>query len=256
MGIRDKFERLYLKMQKIIAPSLKYSQTIYEDILWAHSNNIHRWLDLGSGHKLLPPWRLEQERLLVKRPELLIGLDYDYGSLKKHRSIRHCIRGDISRLPFLKESFDLITSNMVFEHLKNPEKQLEEIFRNLQPGGLLIFHTPNLLGYDTALTQLITGHLKAKLIWFLQARKEEDVFPTYYRINTEKVIKRVAERVGFQVKGIKLIVSTAQFIMLPPVAILELILIRLLMTRLGRPFRTNIIAILKKPKDLLDDGLA
>jgi hypothetical protein len=45
-------------------------------------------------------------------------------------------------------------------------------------------------------------------------------------------------------------------VMIPPLVIPELLLIRLLMTRLGKPFRNNIIATLKKPNDIMQaDGL-
>lgn len=246
MGIRKNFNRFYWKVQKIIAPSLKYSQAIYEEVLGAHLNGVSRWLDLGCGHHLLSPWRLEQERSLVKRARLLVGLDYDHYSLKKHKTIGLRIRGDISHLPFSDEVFELVTSNMVLEHLQNPEKQLQEIFRILKPGGLFIFHTQNLLGYTTLFSRILPMSLKEKLIMFLENRKEEDVFPTYYKINTIRDINNIADISGFQVNKIMFIVSDAESIMLPPIMILELLLIRVLMTRFGRPFRPNIIAVLKK----------
>ena len=237
----------YRNAQKIIAPSLKYSQTIYEEFLFSHSNNVSKWLDLGCGHQLLPPWRLDQERSLAARPHLLLGLDYDYNSLRNHKTIKHLIRGDISRLPFPSETFDLVTSNMVFEHLSDPESQLSEILRVLKPSGSLVFHTPNSISYGTILAKATPETLKAEVIWFLQHRKEEDVFPTYYRVNTERTIRKLAERVGFKVAKLRLIVSSAEFVMIPPLVIVELLLIRLLMMPFARRFRTYIIAVLTKP---------
>ncbi len=246
MDIRRACFNFYWKAQKIIAPSLKYSQTIYEEVLFSHSNNISKWLDLGCGHQLLPPWRIDHERLLVARPHLLVGLDYDYNSLRNHKTIKHLIRGDISRLPFTSDSFDLVTSNMVFEHLSDPESQLREIFRVLKPSGSLVFHTPNSMSYSVILAKAIPETLKAEFIWFLQHRKEEDVFPVYYRVNTERTVQKLAERVGFEVATLRLIVSSAQFVMIPPLVIVELLLIRLLMMPFARRFRTNIIAVLTK----------
>jgi ubiquinone/menaquinone biosynthesis C-methylase UbiE len=248
MDIRRACENFYWKAQKILVPSLKYSQTIYEEFLLSYSSKVGRWLDLGCGHQLLPPWRLDQEHSLAAKPHLLIGLDYDYKSLRNHKTIKHLIQGDISSLPFASETFDLITANMVFEHLNDPQKQLSEIFRILKPGGSLVFHTPNSMSYGTFLAKAIPETLKLKMIWFLQHRKEEDVFPTYYRFNTEKGIRKLAERVGFKIGALRLIVSSAQFVMIPPLVIFELLLIRLLMMPFARCFRTNIIACLIKPK--------
>lgn len=247
MTFREVCFSFYWKAQKIIVPLLKYSQTIYEDVLFSNSNNVEKWLDLGCGHQLLPSWRCENERYLVGKPSLFVGLDYDYYSLRNHKTIQVLVRGDISRLPFPSEAFDLVTSNMVFEHLSDPENQLKEILRILKPGGSLIFHTPNFMGYGTVLAVIIPESLKAKVIRFLQQRNDEDIFPTYYRINTERKIRKLAESVGFKVAKLRLIVSSAQLVMVPPLVIIELLFIRFLMTNIARRFRTNIIAVLTKP---------
>lgn len=46
--------------------------------------------------------------------------------------------GDAHCLPFKDNSFDIVTSFEVFEHLKNPFIALKEISRVLKPGGYLI----------------------------------------------------------------------------------------------------------------------
>jgi len=176
MDIRKACFTFYWKVRGIIAPSLKYSQTIFEDVLFSHSNNVSKWLDLGCGHQLLPPWRLDQERSLAARPNLLVGVDYDYNSLSTHKTIKHRVQGDISQLPFHSEAFDLVTSNMVFEHLSDPERQLQEIHRVLKPGGSLVFHTPNLTSYGTIAAKAVPEKLKAKIIWFLQGRGKRMFF--------------------------------------------------------------------------------
>ena len=83
------------------------------------------------------------QRSLVKLPNLVIDLDYDYLSLVKHKTIKNLVCGDINHLPFPNNLFDLVTANMVFEHLNNPQQSLNEISRVLKIGGKLIFHTPN-----------------------------------------------------------------------------------------------------------------
>ena len=244
---RDVFYKIYWKIESIITPKLKYSQDIYEEILKEYFQSNYVWLDLGCGHQLLPPWRHEEEKNLVKKIKTIIGLDYDFNSLLKHRTVNNRIRGDISMLPFFDNSFDLITSNMVFEHIKYPEVQLKEIFRILKPGGKLIFHTPNTLGYSTFIAWLIPEMIKSKLVFLLQGRIEEDVFPAYYKINSKSKIEKIAKLVGFNIKNIKMICSSANFVIIPPIVILELLIIRLLMTKVLKNLRTNIIAILEKP---------
>lgn len=243
---KQKYYNIYWKLQSIIAPTLRYSQSIYEDVLIEHCKDNYRWLDLGCGHHLLPAWRLEQEKILIEKAKLVVGIDYDFRSLRKHETIKNIVRGDIGKLPFPNNTFDLITSNMVFEHLDNPEQQLTEIARVLTKGGKLIFHTPNNCGYSTLLARMIPDIIKDKLVLFLQGRAEEDIFPAYYRINSPSKIKKIASSSGLNVVKIKMICSSAQFIMIPPFVIPELIWIRFLMSRIGESMRTNIIAIMEK----------
>ncbi len=245
MNYRDLCFSFYWKMQSLITPTLKYSQSIYEETLFQIEKKDCLWLDLGCGHQILPSWRHEKERELIAN-KVVVGLDYDYESLKRHESITNRVRGDVSSLPFADNSFDLITANMVFEHLDNPEKQLKEILRALKPGGTLLFHTPNALGYGTILARLIPESIKQKAVYLLEKREENDIVPTFYRINSINKIKKITSSIGFDIKKIKLIVSTAECIIVPPLAILELLFIRLLMTSWFRPFRTNIIAICEK----------
>lgn len=245
---RELLFKIYWKIQSVIAPGLKSSQKIYEEVL---NENIDeslklKWLDLGCGHQVLPQWMLDQEKSLVKKAKLIVGVDYDFLSLTKHETIKNKLRGDIAQLPFPDNTFDLVTSNMVFEHLNCPEKQLKEICRVLSKGGKLIFHTPNKLSYATLLARMLPDCIKPKLVYILQNRKEEDVFPAFYRINSISQIHKTAKLVGFNVLKIKLLCSSAQFVVLPPLAVLELIYIRLLMFKAGRLLRTNIIAILEK----------
>jgi ubiquinone/menaquinone biosynthesis C-methylase UbiE len=45
------------------------------------------------------------------------------------------VRGDVSKLPLTDNTFDLVTSNKVFEHLQEPHIQMTEIFRVLSRAG-------------------------------------------------------------------------------------------------------------------------
>lgn len=45
---------------------------------------------------------------------------------------------DGEKLPFADETFDLIYSRQVFEHIRHPDRVAAEVFRVLRPGGLFI----------------------------------------------------------------------------------------------------------------------
>jgi len=219
---------------------------LYKDTLKSYIKKDMVWLDLGCGHHILPAWHLKEEKELVKKSKRIVGLDYTMDSLLKHESIDLKVRGDITSLPFDDNSFDIITSNMVIEHLKDPLVQFKEIARILKPGGIFIFHTPNKYGYPNILARFIPESLKNKAIYLLQGRIEDDVFDTYYRANSRDQITRLAQAADLKIEKIRMLVSSAQFIVIPPLVILELLWIRLLMTSPFRSLRTNIITVLKK----------
>jgi len=50
---------------------------------------------------------------------------------------------DNESLPFENDFFDEVYSNNIFEHLKNPNSVLVEMFRVLKPGGKFILYTDN-----------------------------------------------------------------------------------------------------------------
>jgi len=246
MSLRDALFKIYWRLQRTIAPGLKSSQFAYEEELSRRVGRDVRWLDLGCGHAVLPSWRQQAEQHLVERCGVLVGMDFDLPSLKAHRTIRRRVRGEIGRLPFESGSFDLVTMNMVVEHLNDPLAQFQEVHRVLAPGGVLIFHTPNALSYAVMAARLIPDGIKTKLVSLLEGRREEDIFRTHYRANTEGAIGQIAAVSGFHIADLRMVVTDAVFATVPPLALFELIWLRILMTQPLRSWRTNLVATLKK----------
>jgi ubiquinone/menaquinone biosynthesis C-methylase UbiE len=246
MDIKKILLKNYMMTAKVLVPTLRYSQYLYEDVLNSYVNHERTWLDLGCGRQILPEWRFKEEGDLVNKCRVLVGIDSDFPSLKQNKSLVNKLRGDISNLPFKKDSFNLLTANMVVEHLKTPNVIFKEINRVLKPGGIFIFHTPNALSYLGILGKLIPNILKNKITFFLEGRRKKDVFRTYYKVNTKGNIIRLAKETGFQILKIRMIVTSAQFAVIPPLMLMELIWIKILMTKPLEPLRTNIITVLRK----------
>ena len=74
--------------------------------------------------------------------------------------VRHGV--DLSRpLPFADESFDLVYSIEVIEHLEAHALVIAESARVLRPGGYLLFTTPNTHRLDSRVKHLLTGMANA-----------------------------------------------------------------------------------------------
>jgi SAM-dependent methyltransferase len=238
--------RGYWRLRSIIAPSLRYSQETYEQILDEHVTAGSTWLELGCGHQILPPWRADRERQLVARCKTVIGIDRDVRAMRGHGCISHRIGADLARLPVKDETFDLITANMVVEHLENPSALFQEVRRVLKADGLFIFHTPNALGYATVLARLVPRPVKLEFLRLFEGRPGEDVYPAFYRANTSRRIRRLSQSSGLEIQEIRMLPTDAVCARVLPLAALELVVIRLLMAKRLEALSGNLIGIMRK----------
>ncbi len=241
---------LYYKLRDALVPGLNNSQYEYRDILCKVITKETRWLDLGCGHEFFPGWMNEGSEVgkeLVKNCGQVVGIDCDVPSVKNNHFIQRRLVGDGGFLPFKANSFNLITANMVVEHIEYPDQVLGEIRRVLKPGGMFIFHTPNFLNYMTMMAALLPNGLKLSLIRILEGREEHDIFPTFYRLNTPKAVKEYADKQHLTVQQLVLTKTSAETIMLGPVVVVELLLTKLCEWSVLKNFRSILIGILRKP---------
>jgi SAM-dependent methyltransferase len=106
-----------------------------------------RWLDAGCGRRLLGRDLESLENELVSSARSVVGVDLDVAHLRKHLNISRRACASLHSLPFPDGTFDLITCNMVVEHLPEPLPVFREITRLLAPGVALMVHTSNTRNY-------------------------------------------------------------------------------------------------------------
>jgi 2-polyprenyl-3-methyl-5-hydroxy-6-metoxy-1,4-benzoquinol methylase len=246
--LRSRMFEFYWTMESIVTPGLNNSQHAYKDTLAATIRPEQRLLDLGCGHQLLPEWMpqaMQDAAAIITPAKQVVGLDRDYASLARHTMFRDKVCAELHQLPFADTVFDVVTANMVMEHVEHPPIMLAEIWRVLKPGGIFLFHTPNKNGYSSLVTHLMPKQVIPWLSGFLLGREAEDVYPTFYRLNTREAISNAAHESGLQLADFTYLESSAQARMLGPFVVLELLLIKVLRHRAFSAWRTNIIAILQ-----------
>jgi len=92
--------------------------------------------------------------LLGTRGFRIVGIDYSEEMLRfaQQRFIAfdgaHFCRADAESLPFASASFDHVVCLGVFEYLSTYEHCLEEIYRVLRPGGVVIISVPTRVSLD------------------------------------------------------------------------------------------------------------
>lgn len=102
--------------------------------------------------------------------------------------------GDLGRLPFRDNTFSLVFSRSVFEHLTEPDQVMEEIRRTLKPGGCCVILTPNRYDYSSVVAQLTPQRFHAWFVNRVYGSRTYDTFPTVYRANTPGYFETIAAK--------------------------------------------------------------
>jgi ubiquinone/menaquinone biosynthesis C-methylase UbiE len=176
-------------------PGWRSSGEQLEALVRSHISADSQVLDLGCG-------RGGVVELFWREVKLAVGLDPDVTSLAEHRARgMPVIRGRGENLPFAGESFDLIVSLWVLEHLERPDTVFREVSRVLKPGGHFVFLTPNLRNPLLLMNRLAKAlpQLQRRIVPRLYGRVEADTFPVRYRANTGTAIRELATSCGLDV---------------------------------------------------------
>ena len=238
---------MYRALARRIIPGVRPSQRAYHDCLEAALTPGCDWLDLGCGHQIMPPWVGADEALLVGKCRSVTGLDLDFPSLQKNRIFAGRVAlADLAYIPFADQSFDLVTANMVVEHLGEPLRVLQEVRRVLRPGGRFLYHTPNRNAPALRIAAHTPDAVKKSIVWVLEQRAEEDVFPTFYRMNTVEDVTSLAQQAGLRVQRLDQITSSAMTFLLGPLALPEILFIRMIQAERFRNLRPNLLVTLEK----------
>jgi SAM-dependent methyltransferase len=153
-------------------------------------------LNLGAGRGAniladLSPFRRQIQRF-KGRAKIVIGADVDSAINENPDLDEACVIGPDGRLPIPDHTIDIIVSDHVFEHVKQPSLLASELERVLKPGGWLCARTPNKWGYIGIATRAIPNSAHVGILRRLQPnRKSEDVFPTHYRMNTRRALRKL-----------------------------------------------------------------
>ncbi len=247
--MRSGLTKIYGWLASRITPGIRNSQYAYLEALERHVPGRSVWLDVGCGHHVVPDWMSidPDRRTRLLAAATLVGVDLDLPSLRKNEEHDWLVFGRIDPLPFADATFDLVTANMVAEHLDDPVAGLASVRDVLRPGGTFVFHTPNLRSPLARLSSWLPQWIKNPLILLLEGRHEDDVFPTRYRLNTEAAVRTVAREAGLDVVELEHVETTATTSRLGPLSVFELLWIRLLRRPTLACLRTNLVVVLSRP---------
>jgi SAM-dependent methyltransferase len=172
----------------------------YATLIAEHLTPESRWLDAGAGSRILEDDLDDLENWLVRQSGMTIGMDV---RITRHLNLRTLVGGSIYDLPFADGSLDLVTCNVVMEHLDEPARAVAEIARVLVRGGALIINTPNLWNYgvlaNAVLSKVLPERLRLRMVRASDSREPEDIFPVRYRANTLRQLSAISTASGLKV---------------------------------------------------------
>lgn len=162
-------------------------------------------LDLGCGRGEFMDMEKPGDEIRAKlrnyrgNVKKVIGIDVDPAG-KVNPSIDEFRLIEIGKpWPIEDSSIDFVVSDYVLEHLEDPDFFFSELNRVVKKGGRACFRTVNSWGYVAFAARLIPNRFHAKVTGAVQDhRKEEDVFPTFYRCNTRRSLKSILLKYGFK----------------------------------------------------------
>ncbi len=173
--MKNYYNQAYFNKRDLL--SLHVAESI---VLFINSHSLKRVLDMGCGTGRLVKYFRDQGFTAY-------GCDKESVAIMCARKInvpRSIRKASAIKLPFKKNSFDLVTSIHVIEHLSKPEmkKFLTETYRILTPKGFIFLIAPNF----GSLLRIIQGKS-----WF----GYED--PTHIRFDTAQSIENLLRKHGF-----------------------------------------------------------
>jgi len=238
------------RLQRRILSHLRWNQEIWGETIKEYLTEPVRWLDAGCGWRLLGKDLERLENELVSRAGRAVGVDLDLPHLRKHVNMSRLACASLGSLPFFDASFDLVTCNMVLEHLPAPVTVFQEMSRVLAPGGVLMVHTPNTHNYLVFANILAKKFLPRSLVLKLvhDDRAGDDIYPTYYRANNARALRKLGESVMLQPESVRFLTQPQPYSrFFAPAAFFELLLMRATMTRPLDRFGATIVMVFRKP---------
>jgi SAM-dependent methyltransferase len=148
-------------------------------------------LEAGCGKRSV----ISELNLKVKNA---VGVDISPVDLQQNTAMDFRLLADIGKLPFKKDTFDLIICRNVVEHLPDPINVFTEFRMVLRPQGMILIRTPNLLNPIIFLSRILPLNIR---IWIKKSvfhDTDGDTFPTYHRCNTKRRLINTFTSLGFQ----------------------------------------------------------
>jgi SAM-dependent methyltransferase len=182
----------YLRRFYYRRPGFRGGTSEYWQFLLQHAADAREVLELGCGPAN------DTSAFLASHFDAVDGLDIGEGALDNHH-LRQVKLYDGGAFPFDDVGYDAVVCNYVLEHVADPVGLACELQRVLRPGGVFLFRTPSKWNYVSIISRLTPHSFHERVANRVRALDDEadDPYPTFYRMNAARDLRRTLGRAGF-----------------------------------------------------------
>jgi SAM-dependent methyltransferase len=232
------FERYYYSSPTFVGGTKPFHQ-----ICQAHSADRGRILEIGAGPA-------NPTTAFLSGLGIVTGADISPEVLDNPNVAAARVYDGV-RLPFPENSFDLCVSNYVLEHVIDPVSHFQEVFRVLKLGAFYCFRTPNRWHYVTIASSFVPHSMHLRLANKLRGLDADahDPWPTVYRANTRRTLRRLARSSGLLPEELRMIEAEPSYGAAHPLLFYPMMAYERLVnsSELLSLFRVNILGTFRKP---------
>jgi SAM-dependent methyltransferase len=185
--------------QRFYTPAQYDNDGAFRELIYGRIGRGSVVLDLGAGAGRKFSYALRSK---VEPDGEVVGADFDV-RVRNNPLIHHGVVLQGDHLPFSDDTFDVVFTRYVLEHVADPAQFLGELWRVLKPGGSFLFLTPNKWHY-VCLAARCTPEAFHQFYNRRRGRDETDTFPTVYRLNTRSDIRRNFQMASFVEKELRM----------------------------------------------------
>lgn len=221
----------------------RWDESLFREMILSRLEPEHKVLDLGAGRGRVVEMHFQGQCAFIA------GVDPDAGVMSNpHVDEAKQLEAPDFKIPYDDETFDIVFSDSVLEHVTDPAGFFSEVSRVLKPGGRFLAKTPNKYHYVTTIARL-TPHWFHEMVNKWRGRQHEDTFPTVYLCNTRRQFLKLAENRSLQLERFQIVEGRPEYLRsnalsyLPGIAYERLVNCCSLM----EAFRCVILAEMSKP---------
>jgi len=241
MAIQEKLTR-WLDSGRYAQYGDRWDDKMFHEFVLERMTPTTHLLDLGAGAGIVP------EMNFLEHAERVCGVDPDPRVIDNPQ-IHEGRIGFGEEIPYEDEPFDLVVCDNVLEHLANPDTVFREVRRVLKPGGRFMAKTPNFWHY-VAISSALTPLSFHRRFNAGHGRNQQDTFPTCYRANSRRDLRKLAERTEMRLLACTMIEGRPEYLRRSWMAYLLGSAYERLVnsTRLFEAFRVVLIAEFERPE--------